>query len=110
MRLLFTTLLCLFISFSFFGQSPCNNQTSVTHQGYEYDIVEIGEQCWFAENCKYLPSVSPPNEGSNTEPYYYVFGFEGSNVAAAQYTENYEIYGVLYNWPAVMTEGICPNG
>jgi uncharacterized protein (TIGR02145 family) len=110
MRLLFTTLLCLFLSFSLLGQSPCNNQTSVTHQGYEYDIVEIGEQCWFAENCKYLPSVSPPNEGSNTEPYYYVFGFEGSNVTAAQYTENYEIYGVLYNWPAVMTEGICPNG
>ncbi len=23
---------------------------------------------------------------------------------------NYETYGVLYNWPAVMTEGICPSG
>ena len=100
----------MFLSFSFFGQSPCNNQTSVTHQGYEYDIVEIGEQCWFAENCKYLPSVSPPNEGSNTEPHYYVFGYEGNNVTAATYADNYDIYGVLYNWPAVMTEGICPNG
>jgi uncharacterized protein (TIGR02145 family) len=110
MRLLLNSLLCLFLPFSFFGQSPCNNETSITHQGYEYDIVEIGEQCWFAENCKYLPSVSPPNEGSNTEPYYYVFGYEGNNVTAAQYAENYEIYGVLYNWPAVMTEGICPIG
>ena len=25
-------------------------------------------------------------------------------------TSNYETYGVLYNWPAVMTEGICPSG
>ena len=25
-------------------------------------------------------------------------------------TSNYATYGVLYNWPAVMTEGICPSG
>ena len=25
-------------------------------------------------------------------------------------TANYATYGVLYNWPAVMTEGICPSG
>jgi len=24
-------------------------------------------------------------------------------------TSNYATYGVLYNWPAVMTEGICPS-
>ena len=29
---------------------------------------------------------------------------------AAKSTENYQTYGVLYNWPAVMTEGICPSG
>jgi uncharacterized protein (TIGR02145 family) len=31
---------------------PCNNQTSVTYYGYEYDVVEIGDQCWFAENLR----------------------------------------------------------
>ena len=31
-------------------------------------------------------------------------------LAAAQATANYETYGVFYNWPAVMTEGICPSG
>ena len=109
MRLLITALAFL-ISVSLFGQSPCNNQTSVTHQGYEYDIVEIGDQCWFAENCRYLPEVSPSSAGSPISPYYYVYGYEGSDVEEAKATSNYETYGVLYNWPAVMTEGLCPSG
>tara|TARA_R110000822_G_scaffold297749_1_gene420411 strand:+ start:1107 stop:1793 length:687 start_codon:yes stop_codon:yes gene_type:complete len=114
MRLLITALAFL-ISVSLFGQSPCNNQTSVTHQGYEYDIVEIGEQCWFAENCRYLPEVSPPfstvvSVSSSTEPYYYVYYYQGFDVSAAQATTKYATYGVLYNWPAVMTEDICPSG
>ena len=107
--LLFAALTCL-ISVCMFGQSPCNNQTSVTHQGYEYDIVEIGNQCWFSENCRYLPEVSPSSEGNETAPYYYVYDYEGTDVTAAQATANYATYGVLYNWPAVMTEGICPSG
>ncbi|MFB1019863.1 MAG: FISUMP domain-containing protein, partial [Flavobacteriales bacterium] len=41
---------------------------------------------------------------------YYVYGYEGTDVAAAQATANYATYGVLYNVPAVMTEGICPSG
>jgi uncharacterized protein (TIGR02145 family) len=82
----------------------------VSHEGYGYSTVQIGEQCWFSENCRYLPSVSPSSEGSDTDPYYYVYDYEGTDVAAAQATTNYETYGVLYNWPAVMTEGICPSG
>jgi uncharacterized protein (TIGR02145 family) len=54
--------------------------------------------------------VSPPSEGSETEPYFYVYGFTGTDVEAAKSTTNYDTYGVLYNWPAVMTEGICPTG
>jgi uncharacterized protein (TIGR02145 family) len=54
--------------------------------------------------------VSPSNEESETEPYYYVYGYEGTDVTAAQATANYAFSGVLYNWPAVMTEGICPTG
>jgi uncharacterized protein (TIGR02145 family) len=79
------------------------------YQGYNYETVQIGEQCWFAENCRYIPSVSPSSEGSDTEPYYYVYDYQGTDVTAAKATENYETYGVLYNWPAVMTEGICPS-
>ena len=81
----------------------------LSHEGYEYSTVQIGDQCWFAENCRYLPEVSPSSEGSETEPFYYVYGYQGTDVAA-QGTANYATYGVLYNWPAVMTEGICPSG
>jgi uncharacterized protein (TIGR02145 family) len=82
----------------------------VSHEGYDYSSVQIGEQCWFSENCRYLPSVSPLSEGNETDPYYYVYGYEGIDVAEAQATDNYTTFGVLYNWPAVMTEGICPSG
>jgi len=82
----------------------------VSHEGYDYSTVLIGEQCWFSENCRYLPEVSPSNEGNSTDPYYYVYGYEGTDVEAAMSTSNYATYGALYNWPAVMTEGICPSG
>jgi uncharacterized protein (TIGR02145 family) len=92
--------------------SECGDD--ITHDGYDYSTVLIGEQCWFAENCRYLPEVSPSSEGTNywneTAPYYYVYGYEGTDVASAMSTSNYATYGVLYNWPAVMTEGICPSG
>ena len=89
---------------------PSNCGDLVSHEGYDYSTVQIGEQCWFSENCRYLPSVSHLSEGSETDPYYYVYDYQGTDVTAAKSTENYETYGVLYNWPAVMTEGICPSG
>jgi uncharacterized protein (TIGR02145 family) len=82
----------------------------IEHDGYNYSTVQIGEQCWFSENCRYLPEVSPSSSSSTTDPYYYVYDYEGIDVEAAQATINYATYGVLYNWPAVMTEGICPIG
>ena len=81
----------------------------IDHDGYEYSTVQIGEQCWFSENCRYLPEVSLSSEGNDTDPYYYVYGYEGTDVTAAQATSNFTTYGVLYNWTAVMTEGICPS-
>ena len=109
MKNVLTYLACL-ISVSVYGQGACDNQSSVTHQGYEYDIVEIGYQCWFSENCRYLPSVSLSSDSSTTDPYFYVYGYEGTNVEEAKSTDNYLTYGVLYNWSAVMTEGVCPSG
>jgi uncharacterized protein (TIGR02145 family) len=80
------------------------------YQGYDYETVQIGGQCWFSENCRYLPVVSPSSAQSTTAPYYYVYDYQGTDVASAQATANYATYGVLYNWPAVMTDGICPSG
>jgi uncharacterized protein (TIGR02145 family) len=81
----------------------------ISHEGYDYSTVLIGEQCWFSENCRYLPAVSPSSEGSETDPYYYVYDYQGTDVEAAKSTSNYDTYGVLYNWPAVMTDEICPT-
>ncbi len=61
-----------------------------------------------AENLAYLPSVSPPASESYTDPFYYVYGYEGTDVSAAKATANYSTYGVLYNWPAALTA--CPAG
>jgi uncharacterized protein (TIGR02145 family) len=90
--------------------------------GNVYQTVIIGNQEWMAENLKYLPSVAGSNTGSETTPYYYVYGYEGTNVNNAQATANYSTYGVLYNWPAAMNlqassntnpsgvQGVCPTG
>ncbi|MFA6126260.1 MAG: FISUMP domain-containing protein [Bacteroidales bacterium] len=87
-----------------------------------YQWVVIGTQTWMAENLAYLPAVSPPSAGSETEPYFYVFKFTGSDVDAAKRWGYYEDYGVFYNWPAALNggdsskaspsgvRGICPEG
>jgi uncharacterized protein (TIGR02145 family) len=82
----------------------------IMHDGYDYSTVLIGDQCWFSENCRYLPEVSPSSSSSTTTPFYYVYGYEGSDVATAKSQANYSTYGVLYNWPALMEPGICPSG
>jgi uncharacterized protein (TIGR02145 family) len=82
----------------------------VAFEGHTYSTVVIGNQCWFAENCRYLPEVSPNASTSFEEPVYYVFGYEGDDVEDAKATENYNLYGTLYNWQAVQGSEVCPNG
>jgi len=90
--------------------------------GTHYNVVKIGNQLWMAENLKYLPGVVGPETGSVTDPYCYVYDYNGTDVAEAKATENYQTYGVLYNWPAAMAgsgssednpsgvQGVCPTG
>ena len=47
----------------------------VLHEGYWYNTTSIGGQCWFAENLRYLPEVSPSAEGSDLNPHAYVYGY-----------------------------------
>jgi len=79
-----------------------------TRDGNTYRYTTIGDQTWMAENLRWLPSVSPPGIGSETDPFFYVYGYDGTDVAAAKATANYNDYGVLYNWPA--TNHVCPAG
>lgn len=81
----------------------------VLHEGYWYNTTSIGGQCWFSENVRYLPEVSPSVEGSEAVPHAYVYGYEGNQVDEAKITFNYHQFGVLYNFPAVVQWGLCPT-
>lgn len=87
--------------------NPANTFTD-SRDGNVYKTVTIGTQTWMAENLRYLPSVVGPDTGSGTTPFYYVYGYYGTNVTAAKAAGNYSTYGVLYNWPAAMNA--CPAG
>ena len=105
MRLLFTSLLSFFLTFSLFGQGPCNNQTSVTYQGYEYDIVEIGGQCWFAKNLNATSfnNGDPLLQLESNEQWF--------NATESGYCRESEELGAIYNGYAVTDErSLCPNG
>jgi uncharacterized protein (TIGR02145 family) len=57
-----------------------------------------------AENLAYLPQVCPVNEKCG----YWVYDYNGNDVAKAKATDNYKTYGVLYNFEAANTS--CPAG
>ena len=81
------------------------------YQGYDYATVQIGEQCWFAENLRSenyengdaIPSNLSDNEWQSTT--------SGSVAVLVESESNLETYGRLYNWYAVDdTRGLCPSG
>jgi len=90
------------------GNLNVGNYFIDSRDGNRYKTVQIGNQIWMAENLKYLPSVVGPATGSGTDPYYYVYDYQGTDVATAKATTNYQNYGVLYNWTAATTA--CPAG
>lgn len=73
-----------------------------------YRYKTIGTQTWMIDNLAYLSSVSRSTVGSSSSPLCYVYGFEGSDTTQAKATDNYSIYGALYNWRAALSA--CPSG
>ena len=84
----------------------------MNYHGYDYATVQIGEQCWFAENCRHLAAVSPPSLGFEDDSlaHAYVHGYDGVSVDEAMTMENYALHGVLYNQLAAESWDICPTG
>ena len=84
----------------------------VTYHGYDYATVQIGEQCWFAENLRnehYANGDAIPGELSNTE---WVSTNSGAQAVYNNDASNLADYGRLYNlYAAVYDErGLCPSG
>ena len=104
--------------------NPTSGTFTDTRDNTVYNWVTIGNQVWMAENLAYLPSVNHVADGSEDAAgsYYYVYGYDGTNVTTAKATSNYSTYGVLYNWTAAMAgtasstanpsgvQGVCPTG
>jgi uncharacterized protein (TIGR02145 family) len=76
--------------------------------GKTYKTIIIDGKEWMAENLAYLPAVYPSSDGSYTEPRYYVYDYQGNDVATAKKKFNYITNGVLYNWSAAILA--CPRG
>ena len=79
--------------FSFVCPFVCGNP--ISFQGYDYETVQIGEQCWFAENLRTtLYRNNDPIDFPDDEMYF-----------------NHQEFGRLYNWYAVDDpRGLCPVG
>ena len=93
--------------------SGCDGLTTITYNGYTYDLIEIGGQCWFKENLQTIQynDGSPIDyPGSNNSVW------ENSTTGAYAWYDNDSIayasdYGALYNWYAVdNSAGLCPAG
>jgi uncharacterized protein (TIGR02145 family) len=114
MILLAVTTVAILLTFNSSCKKDDDDNTITTgtftdpRDGKVYKTLTIGGQTWLAENLKYLPEVIGPAASSQTTPYYYVFGYDGTNVAEAKATANFATYGVLYNWPAAVNA--CPSG
>ncbi|HMQ74979.1 MAG TPA: fibrobacter succinogenes major paralogous domain-containing protein [Flavobacteriales bacterium] len=90
----------------------CPDSPSMTDiDGNTYGTVQIGSQCWMAENLRtatYRDGSSIPNVTDNTAWTQLNSGAwcnHGNNAA------NDDIYGKLYNWYTVVDpSGLCPQG
>ncbi|MCG3164638.1 MAG: hypothetical protein POELPBGB_00397 [Bacteroidia bacterium] len=89
----------------------CDGSSSFTdpRDGQTYSIVQIGNQCWFAENLRYAGSIAHPDNAGWAAIYN-----NGSTTAAwgnyADNPANDTIYGKIYNWYAAQSVTLCPNG
>ena len=98
----------------------------VSYQGYDYETVQIGNQCWFAENLRNenyengdaIPANLGDFEWQNTTAgAVAVYGEDDGcsnyspDIDACDPAQSLEEYGRLYNWYAVDdARGLCPSG
>ncbi|MCB0822796.1 MAG: right-handed parallel beta-helix repeat-containing protein [Bacteroidales bacterium] len=91
------------------GAWGCGDPILDSRDGQSYNTVQIGDQCWMAENLNigdFIYGVNPMDDNTTIEKYCYE-----DNPA------NCDTYGGLYLWSEVVSyttivgvQGICPDG
>ena len=122
-----TDLLDLLSVFGTCNEIPWSCGDLLEYQGCDYETVQIGEQCWFAENLRAenyrngdeIPvGLSDEEWSSTTSGAMAVYG-EGSSLCNSHAPDgdacdsgwSLAEYGRLYNWYAVNdSRGLCPSG
>ena len=100
-----TDLLDLLAVFGTCNEIPWSCGDPVEYQGYDYETVQIGEQCWFAENLRSESYKNGDVIPSDLDDAVWTGGYEGATAAY-----DLEFYGRLYNWYAVDDQrGLCPD-
>lgn len=90
--------------------TPEFNTITDSRDGQKYKIVTIGTQTWFGENLRYagdFPNITDDQEWRD------IFTSKSATAAWCYYDNlpvNDAIYGKLYNWHAVNTGTLCPDG
>jgi uncharacterized protein (TIGR02145 family) len=82
----------------------------VSYHGYDYATVQIGEQCWFAENLRTSVYRNGDILSTGLSEIDWVQADFG---AQTPYDDDFDFiatYGILYNWFAVNdSRSLCPN-
>jgi uncharacterized protein (TIGR02145 family) len=81
-----------------------------TYDGHSYATVQIGTQCWFAENLRttvYADGSPIPAVTGNSA---WTGLSTGARCDYGNNANNLATYGRLYNWYAVNTGNLCPSG
>ena len=90
--------------------TTCGGDSTLTYNGYTYNLVEINNQCWFGENLRteFLNDGTPiPNVTDNIQ-------WNNSTTPAYCKFSNSDLYGdaygYLYNYYANTNNNLCPVG
>lgn len=91
------------------------SDTVADASGNNYDLIQIGEQCWMQQNMRVGSRInSGINQTNNSIIEYYCYSNNPSNCTTSHPNEP---DGGLYNWDEAMqyvtnegARGICPNG
>ena len=90
-------------------ESPWQCGDPLEYQGYDYETVQIGEQCWFAENLRAENYRNGDPIPSGLDNATWQGTTDGAVSVSGENVASLSDYGHLYNWYAVDDyRSLCP--